>query len=121
MVNLPNSFHNEHSILFLVVIPVVCGYSIDPLPVNTISGRKNLWGYRTNSCARVAHNNRTMNREEKIKLLEDISAGRVNIRKTPQFILPCNDGSSNFIVITQYGTKVITKQQFESLKFGSNQ
>lgn len=63
-----------------------------------------------------------MTRAEKIQMLEDITMGKLDVKKmvheTVHFILPCNDGSGNFMIITRYGSRTVTKKQIEALNIG---
>lgn len=62
-----------------------------------------------------------MDRDEKIKILEAIRNGTLKpeslITETTYFILPANDGSNDVSVITSYGSKVYSQQQFQMTKF----
>jgi hypothetical protein len=56
-----------------------------------------------------------MERQDKLQLLNDIMTGELSIRKLKQqtvhFLLPENDGTSNVRVVTQFGTRIYTREQ----------
>lgn len=62
-----------------------------------------------------------MERKEKIEVLQALQDGSVRLQdlltKVTYFILPANNGTENVIVVTAYGTKEYTLEQFRKTKF----